>query len=149
MVLVASDDGLVYVTLPGKQCPLDLSAAEREPSRFYGLSERLISYFAGDSVDFSDRLDFSGWTRFQQEVWLKTREIPRGETRSYAWVAEQIGRHRAVRAVGQALGANPFPIIVPCHRVIASDGGLHGFGGGLTMKESLLRLEGVIATFSA
>ena len=67
--------------------------------------------------------------------------IPRGETRSYAWIAKRIGKPGAVRAVGTACGANPVPIVVPCHRVIASDGSLGGFGGGLAMKKRLLRLE--------
>ena len=69
------------------------------------------------------------------------RTIPYGETRSYGWVASHLGLPKAARAVGQALGRNPLPIIIPCHRVISSDGGLGGFGGGLGLKESLLRLE--------
>ncbi len=69
--------------------------------------------------------------------------IPRGETRSYTWVAEQVGRPRAVRAVGQAVGANPIPLVLPCHRVLRSDGSLGGFGGGLELKKALLRLEKV------
>jgi methylated-DNA-[protein]-cysteine S-methyltransferase len=78
-------------------------------------------------------------------VWEITRLIPYGETRSYAWVAEQIGQPRAVRAVGQALGKNPLPIIIPCHRVITSNGKLGGFGGGLEMKKRLLSLEAATA----
>ena len=69
--------------------------------------------------------------------------IPHGETRSYGWVAKQIGKPKASRAVGAACGANPVPVIVPCHRVIAGDGSLGGFGGGLPMKRRLLRSEGV------
>ena len=69
------------------------------------------------------------------------RRIPRGQTRSYGWVAQRIGKPRAVRAVGAACGANPVPVIIPCHRVIASDGSLGGFGGGLPMKRRLLALE--------
>lgn len=76
-------------------------------------------------------------------MWRALLKIPRGETRSYAWVARQIGKPRATRAVGAACGANPVPIVVPCHRVIASDGSLGGFGGGLAWKRKLLRLEGV------
>jgi len=74
-------------------------------------------------------------------VWQATRLIPYGETRSYLWVAVQIGKPGAARAVGQALGRNPLPVIVPCHRVIAADGGLGGFTGGLEMKRRLLELE--------
>jgi len=103
--------------------------------------ERLKVYFSGGKVSFPDELDLSGATSFQREVCEITRLIPYGETRTYLWVAEQIKRPRAARAVGQALGRNPLPIIVPCHRVIASDGGLGGFGGGVEMKSHLLRLE--------
>ncbi|GAH65608.1 unnamed protein product, partial [marine sediment metagenome] len=91
---------------------------------------------------FPDRLDLSGATDFQRKVWETTRLIPYGETRSYAWVAEQIKQPRALRAVGQALGRNPLPIIVPCHRVVASNGKPGGFTGGIEVKKRLLHLEG-------
>ncbi len=81
------------------------------------------------------------YTQFQKAVWRATAGIPYGETRSYAWVAKRIGNPRAVRAVGQALGANPVPIIIPCHRVIGSSGKLCGFAGGLALKQRLLELE--------
>lgn len=68
--------------------------------------------------------------------------IPTGETRSYGWLARKVGRPRAARAVGRAMATNPLPIVVPCHRVVASDGSLRGYGGGLAMKAALLRLEG-------
>jgi methylated-DNA-[protein]-cysteine S-methyltransferase len=103
--------------------------------------KRLASYFAGHKVDFPDRLDLSAAYDFQREVWEATRLIPYGETRSYSWVAAQIEKPKAVRAVGQALGRNPLPVIIPCHRVLASDGALGGFGGGLVMKRFLLNLE--------
>jgi len=74
-------------------------------------------------------------------VWQLTRLIPYGETRSYTWVAEQLGKAGAVRAVGQALARNPLPIIVPCHRVVAKDGKLGGYSGGVEKKDYLLRLE--------
>jgi len=105
------------------------------------LMMRLKDYFNGNRVDFPDRLDLSGTTPFRREVWRAVGYIPYGETRSYTWVAEQIGRPEAVRAVGQALGRNPLPVIIPCHRVIASNGGLCGFSGGLEMKRFLLNLE--------
>ena len=103
--------------------------------------ERLKVYFSGHRITFPDKFDLSQATHFQREVWEKTRFIPYGETKSYAWVAEQIKKPRAVRAVGQALGKNPLPIIVPCHRVVASGGKLGGFGGGVEMKRYLLSLE--------
>ncbi len=80
-------------------------------------------------------------TAFQREVWEAIKLIPYGETRSYAWVAKQINRPRAARAVGQALSKNPLPIIIPCHRVIASNGKIGGYTGGLEMKRYLLTME--------
>ncbi len=101
----------------------------------------LRKYFSGDRVLFDLPLDMRYYTQFQKAVWRAAGGIPYGETRSYAWVAKKIGNPRAVRAVGQALGANPVPIIIPCHRVIGSSGKLCGFAGGLTMKRKLLELE--------
>ncbi len=112
--------------------------AEDAPDR---IVEQLQRYAAGERVTFRVALDWSGHTPFRQSVWQATLGIPYGETRSYQWVAQAIGRPRAARAVGQALAANPMPIVVPCHRVLASDGRLAGFGGGLNMKRCLLGLE--------
>jgi len=103
--------------------------------------ERLGAYFGGHKAAFADRLDFSGATSFQRQVWQITRLIPYGETRSYTWVAEQIKRPKAMRAVGQALARNPLPVIVPCHRVLNIDGKLGGYTGGIEMKKRLLSLE--------
>ena len=87
-------------------------------------------------------MDLSSGTDFQRKVWSTLRKIPRGQTRSYAWLAQQVGKPKATRAVGAACGANPIPVVIPCHRVIASDGSLGGFGGGLPIKRRLLQLEG-------
>ena len=95
----------------------------------------------GTSIEFNDELDLSGTTPFQQRIWRVTRLIPYGEIRNYGWVAAQAGNPLASRAAGQALGRNPVPIVVPCHRVIASGGKLGGFSGGLDMKKRLLALE--------
>lgn len=108
-------------------------------------AEVVRRWFEGEAVDVAGRIELPDGTAFQRAVWQAMLEIPRGETRSYGWVAERIGRPGSARAVGQAVGANPLPLLVPCHRVVASDGGLGGFGGGLEMKEALLRLEGAIA----
>ena len=97
------------------------------------LPERLRRYAEGEAVDLGDGVRIATGTPFQRDVWRALSEIPRGETRSYAWVAQRIGRPRAVRAVGQAVGANPLPVLMPCHRVLASDGSLGGYGGGLEM----------------
>ena len=118
-----------------------LDQAECSPHLFTGLMERFRAYFAGHRIDFPDELDLSGATPFQCRVWEVTRLIPYGDTRSYLWVAEQIKQPGAVRAVGQALGGNRLPIIIPCHRVLAKSGGLGGFGGGLEMKSYLLSVE--------
>jgi len=101
----------------------------------------LRDYFAGQRVAFADELDLSRATVFQRGVWQLTRLIPYGETRSYGWVAERLGKAGAGRAVGQALGRNPLPVIIPCHRVVAKDGGLGGYSGGVAEKGYLLRLE--------
>ena len=108
---------------------------------FADLSKRLRSYFSGHRVAFTHELDLSLATAFQCQVWEITRLIPYGETRSYSWVAEQLGRAEAVRAVGRALARNPLPIIIPCHRVVAKDGKLGGYSGGVEMKKYLLWLE--------
>ena len=101
---------------------------------------QLNDYFAGKLKKFSLRFDFAG-TEFQKEVWRALAAIPFGETRSYGDIARQIGRPKAVRAVGAANGRNPISIIVPCHRVIGSNGKLTGFAGGLESKAFLLKTE--------
>ncbi len=113
---------------------------KHEPSAFADVAKQLTEYFAGEREAFDLALDMCG-TSFQLEVWSALRRIPYGEVRSYADMARAIGRPKAVRAVGAANGANPIPIIVPCHRVIGSNGSLTGFGGGLDVKRRLLELE--------
>lgn len=104
------------------------------------LAEELDAYLRGDLTEFSVSVDLQG-TAFQLSVWNALREIPYGEVRSYQAVAEAIGRPSAVRAVGAANGANPVPVIVPCHRVIGSNGRLVGFGAGVEWKLRLLGTE--------
>jgi O-6-methylguanine DNA methyltransferase len=108
---------------------------------FKSAVEEFLAYFNGYKVDFNARLDLSAATPFEREVWETTRQIVYGETRSYRWVACEIDKPLAPRAVGQALGRNPLPVIIPCHRVLTSNGKLGGFGGGLAMKQYLLDLE--------
>ena len=105
--------------------------------------ELLDRYFAGEPLDVSAipiRVDWG--TDFQNRVWETIRQIPYGEVRSYKWIAEKVGRPKAVRAVGSAVGANAAIILNPCHRVIRSNGALGGYGGGLERKRRLLALEG-------
>jgi methylated-DNA-[protein]-cysteine S-methyltransferase len=156
MGCLGSQLGLLRTTLP-QTTPqqaiemLDGTAEQAvwSPHSFADIIPLLAEYFNGKQREFHCVLDFGRATPFQKQVWEATRSIPFGETRSYGWVAQQIGKPAAVRAVGQALGKNPLPIIVPCHRVIAGDGSLCGFGGGLEMKRNLLRLEGSIPTVTA
>lgn len=105
---------------------------------------QLQQYFDKERRDFDLPLDFAGMiTEFQDDVYRRLRDIEYGHVVSYGKIAQDIGRPDMARAVGQAVGANPIPIVVPCHRVVASDGRLTGFGGGLPAKASLLRLEGI------
>jgi methylated-DNA-[protein]-cysteine S-methyltransferase len=108
---------------------------------FDRLRSQLSEYFAGELQDFDLPLDPHG-TEFQKSVWSALRQIPYGETVSYSDIATAIGNARAVRAVGGANGRNPIPIVIPCHRVVAADGGLGGFSSGLHNKEWLLNHEG-------
>jgi len=146
--MLASAKGLLGTTLPQRSaqeaCQLlgnSVNCAIWSPRLFDDLMERFKGYFSGHRTTFRDKLDFPRATHFQREVWKITRRILYGETRSYGWVAGQIKKPQAVRAVGQALSKNPLPIIVPCHRVVTSDGKLGGFSGGVEMKRYLLSLE--------
>jgi len=149
--ILASVKGLLRTTLPQHSVQEahqllgdSVNHATWSPHLFDDLTERLKVYFSGGKAAFPDELDLSGATPFQREVWEATRLIAYGETRSYLWVAEQIKRPGAVRAVGQALSRNPLPVIIPCHRVVAADGKLGGFSGGVEMKRHLLWLEAAV-----
>jgi methylated-DNA-[protein]-cysteine S-methyltransferase len=117
----------------------------REP--FSQAIEQLDQYFAGERTEFDLELDMRG-TQFQNDVWNALLTIPYGETRSYGEIARQIGRPDRARAVGAANGCNPVSIIVPCHRVIGSDGSLTGYGGGLPRKRFLLDLEAGVGSLN-
>lgn len=107
---------------------------------FRNLKKDLSNYFSGKKVNFSSKLDLNG-TAFQKKVWNTLRQIPYGHTVSYEKVAQRVGGRKYARAVGNACGTNPVPIIIPCHRVINKDLSLGGFGGGLNLKKQLLALE--------
>ncbi len=102
---------------------------------------QLVEYFRGDRKTFELPLDWEKMRVFQRKILGQLCEIPYGETRSYRWLAERAGCPKASRAVGRALATNPFPFIIPCHRVIRSDGGLGGYYFGLSCKQQLLELE--------
>lgn len=136
-----SDHGLASLCLRDAGQAVKQSGRRRPPAGAKALAKQLRRYAAGRGKKFTVPLDLSCGTVFQQRVWRALLKIPYGETRTYAWVARQIGKPRAARAVGAACGANPIGVIVPCHRVIASDGSLGGYTGGLAIKKRLLRLE--------
>lgn len=116
----------------------------RDDEAFHEAAAQLREYFAGNLQAFDLPLAPRG-TEFQQSVWSALLEIPYGQTTTYSTIANKIGRPAAVRAVGAANGANPIPIIIPCHRVIGANGSLTGFGGGLDVKRQLLALESRVA----
>jgi methylated-DNA-[protein]-cysteine S-methyltransferase len=105
------------------------------------LLQKLRRYYGGENVTFEELLDPSIGTDFQKRVWGITRSIPRGQTRTYGSIALEAGSPGSARAVGQAMARNPWPPIVPCHRVVGHDGRLTGFGGGLEMKRQMLEFE--------
>jgi methylated-DNA-[protein]-cysteine S-methyltransferase len=133
--------GLRLVWLPGGSGTFrPVADWVRDARPFEEAIRQLREYLAGRLTAFDLPLAPEG-TPFQQEVWRAVAAIPYGETRSYGAIARQINRHDAVRAVGAANGQNPLPIVIPCHRVIGSDGRLTGYGGGLPLKKRLLALE--------
>jgi methylated-DNA-[protein]-cysteine S-methyltransferase len=144
-VLTIESDGeaITYIALPEKDTRkrgnLDDSSF---PDVVKRAVEQLTEYFAGERTEFDLPIALVG-TDFQKDVWTALADIPYGKTFSYAELAGMVGRPTAFRAVGQANGANPIPIVLPCHRVVASGGGIGGYGGGLPMKRQLLSLEGV------
>ncbi|MEI2654909.1 MAG: methylated-DNA--[protein]-cysteine S-methyltransferase [Microthrixaceae bacterium] len=147
LTLTASEQGLRSLTWPeeaGGRAPADGPPIGDEPSDVAAVFDHTIvqldEYFAGERTEFDVPLDPVG-TEFQLRAWAALRRIPYGETRSYGEQARTIGSPAAVRAVGAANGRNPISIIVPCHRVVGSDGSLTGFGGGLDAKRYLLDLE--------
>ncbi|MBS0226161.1 MAG: methylated-DNA--[protein]-cysteine S-methyltransferase [Proteobacteria bacterium] len=145
LLVAADDDGLRAIEFPRNRHPMkrDDGWVEASHPLIDEAQRQLDDYFAGTRTTFSVPLAPRG-TPFQLAVWNALREIPFGGTWTYGDLARHIGQPSAVRAVGAANGRNPIPIIVPCHRVIGSDGTLTGFGGGLPTKEFLLHLEGAL-----
>lgn len=149
--LLASERGLRMLTLPARTQEAvirrlrpdyqDASLTSEDPL-LTETARQVNAYLAGELKDFSIDLDLRGHRPFELSVWTVVARIPFGQTRTYAWVAGQVGGGPgAAQAAGAAVGSNPVPLIVPCHRVIGSDGSLHGFAGGLAMKARLLALE--------
>lgn len=114
-------------------------------ARLQSARRQVLGYLAGKRKDFDLPLDLSSGTPFQRQVWRVLQRVPYGKARSYRWVALRVGGPRYARAVGGAVGANPLPLVIPCHRIVAQDASLGGFSGGLPTKRRLLKLEGTLA----
>ena len=142
LVLECDGDVLIGLWLPNERRHTRNDANDVPPV-LKETASQLDEYFAGERTDFDVAMELDG-TDFQRDVWTELTRIPYGETISYGELARRVGRPSAPRAVGQANGRNPIPVIVPCHRVLASNG-IGGYGGGLKVKRALLAVEGVSA----
>ena len=156
ILAIRTEKGLNFITFPKSRWQKFFSALSKEESinlkkdekKFSSLKKSLKPYFSGPmdpadkKVRFKESLDLTGGTAFQKRVWKAMLKIPFGQTRSYGWLARQVGGKNRARAVGAACAANPIPIVIPCHRVIREDGSLGGYGGGLSIKRKLLKIEG-------
>jgi methylated-DNA-[protein]-cysteine S-methyltransferase len=151
LLVAATEQGVVYVGFDG-ECDATLSALARSvsprllrlPRRVDAARRELDEYFNGERREFTVPLDRSHIGPFCTRVLERTASIPYGEVLAYSEVALEVGAPRAARAVGNALGANPIPVIIPCHRVVRTGGALGGYGGGLERKRLLLELEGAL-----
>jgi methylated-DNA-[protein]-cysteine S-methyltransferase len=149
--------GILAVQLPEADAAASRARLERRfpkakeapaPAEIQGAIDGVIALLRGEASDFTGlRLDMDGAPAFQRRVWEAARDIPPGETRSYGEIAARLGDAALARDVGQAMGRNPFPIIVPCHRVLAAGGKIGGFSahGGITTKRRLLAIESALA----
>lgn len=153
MGISESRKGIDRIALPQPSKPRALAVLREqdpevfliEPSPQLNLAQaQVLDYLAGRRQVFDLPLDFSQGTPFQRQVWRTLLRVPFGKLRSYQWVASRVGGRQYARAVGNAVGANPLPIVVPCHRIVAQDATLGGFSGGLPAKRKLLTLEGTL-----
>lgn len=146
--VVASEQGVCRVVLPTASRRAAVREVEAvypdaKPGRRVSCATAIRRYFEGHALPDDMPLDLRDSSEFHREVYRMTQAIPHGETRSYKWVASCLGRSTAARAVGTALAHNPLPLLVPCHRVVASDGSRGGWSGPDGWKDKLLTLEGV------
>jgi methylated-DNA-[protein]-cysteine S-methyltransferase len=152
LLLATTSKGLVRVGLPNQDAEallVDLAARVsprvlESPAQLDQARRQLERYFEGELTEFDLPLDWQLSKDFRRKVLRAIARIPYGQTRSYTQMATSAGNERAVRAAGTACGTNPIPLVVPCHRVLRSGGALGGYGGGLPMKQELLRLEGIL-----
>lgn len=149
MGLAASNKGLIHIqsVVTSEKAYVSflkqsfVNTPEKSSQRLKPATDQLRLYLKGKLRNFDVPLDFFTGTDFQKQVWKKLASIPYGETRSYAWLARSVKRPKAHRAVGNANGKNPLSILIPCHRVVQSNGSLGGYSGGLHIKKYLLELE--------
>jgi methylated-DNA-[protein]-cysteine S-methyltransferase len=139
--VIISKNGIREILINKKSTQNGMTQITPEDSKVFEIFSQLREYFNRDRKDFNLSLEIVG-TDFQRKVWNELTKIPYGETISYGELANRIGDKNLMRAVAAANGANPIPIIIPCHRVIGADGSLTGYGGGLEVKQKLLELEG-------
>lgn len=146
-----ADAGLRSIALPvptreaALRDAMEAGATEAAtPEEARSVEAAIVSLVSGRPLPATLPIDWSGITPFRRAVLEACASIPAGETRTYAWLAERVGRPRAARAAGRVMATNPWPLLVPCHRVLGSSGALHGYGGGLEMKAALLRVEGAM-----
>lgn len=153
VAVASSDFGLTAVTLPEPDEATALKWLARQAGatvpdaedRLAPVLDRLRRYYAGEPVEFDDTLDMRSGTPFQQQVWMAARRVPRGATTTYGALAKAVGAGPdGARAVGRCMATNPWPPIVPCHRVLGKDGHLTGFAGGLDTKRRMLEMEGAL-----
>lgn len=141
LILAGDEKGLRHLNFISGKHPVAIQGDwQRDPAHFATVKTQLAAYFAGEQKTFVVDL-FPEGTPFQMKVWSALLDIPYARVVSYQWIARRIGIPGAVRAVGAANGRNPISIIIPCHRVIGKNGALTGYGGGLDVKQRLLRLE--------
>jgi len=149
LILAATGNGLCGLYLEGQQHMPDTTSWLDDASRFDPVRTQLADYFAGQRAAFTLPLEIAGGTAFQRQVWEALKLIPPGQTWTYARLAGEIGRPAAVRAVGAAVGRNPLSIVLPCHRIVGSDGSLTGYAGGMERKRWLLEHERAGGTAAA
>jgi methylated-DNA-[protein]-cysteine S-methyltransferase len=138
--------GVLFLVFSGKMLAEIRFESEEKPPYPKGkgpeqFRKQLKDYFSGALKEFHLPVQVLSGTDFEKKVWLSLKEVPYGETRTYKWLAERVGSPKGSRAVGQALSRNPIPIVLPCHRVIESDGSLGGYSGGVGIKRRLLDME--------
>ena len=144
--LFSSPLGKLYMVFSGKfLCGISFQKPRTIPFKPdaapKNFMRELSAYFGGSFSQFRQEIKFLTGTEFEQDVWYGLKDIPFGETRTYKWIAEKVGRPAAVRAVGRALSKNPIPIVIPCHRIIESDGSIGGYSSGVDRKRRLLDME--------